>query len=118
MVISRKAETVLPSQRSPGNDQTRRVEEISYLESENYLINKDEEDGDEKIDNGKEEEVNLEKRMQLDAASPTTTEVTVPSVTREMEQFGEEPESFANDSRPLSNPLQIPQVSISWASEN
>lgn len=51
--------------------------------------------------------------MLFDVAFLTYTEVTVPFVTRKMEQLEEEPDPFADDSRPLSHPVQIAQESIS-----
>lgn len=87
------------------------VKEVFYQEPENWhLLNEEEEDSDEEMDDDDEEEeveVEEEDAMSLDAASPAPTELTVPSVTREMEQLEvEESEPSANDSRPLPRPFE------------
>ena len=89
------------------------VKEIFYNEPENWhLLNEEEEDSDEEMDDDDEEEevdVEEEDAMSLDAASPAPTELTVPSVTREMEQLEveeQEQEPSADDSRPLPRPFE------------
>lgn len=98
------------------------VKEIFYKEPENWhLLNEaesdDEMDEDDEEDDEEEEE---EEAMSVDNASPAPTEVTVPSVTQEMEQLEvEEPEGepSVQDSRPLPRPFESLREFFSRTSE-
>lgn len=94
-------------------DKLNGVKELFYKEPENWhLLNEEEEDSDEEMDD-EEEEVEVEEEdeeaMSLDTASPAPTEVTVPSVTREIEQLEveeQDTEPSANDNKPLPRPFE------------
>ncbi|KAJ5089944.1 hypothetical protein N7532_008628 [Penicillium argentinense] len=85
------------------------VKEIFYREPENWNL-LDEEDSDEDMDDEDEDdEMEYEDvdAMSVDASSTAPTEVTVPSVTQEMEQLEvEEQEPTVDDSRPLPRPFE------------
>lgn len=94
-------------------DKLNGVKEIFYKEPENWhLLNEEEEDSDEEMDDDEEEvevEEEDEEAMSLDTASPAPTEITVPSVTREMEQLEveeQDTEPSANDNKPLPRPFE------------
>ena len=87
------------------------VKEIFYTEPQNWnLLNQaesDEEMEDEEDD--EEDDSEDEDAMSIDAASTTRTELTIPSVTQDVEQLEiEEPESelSAVDMRPLPRPFE------------
>ena len=86
------------------------VKEIFYKEPENWnLLNEDESDEDEMDEDEDEgEDEDEEEAESIDTAS-APTEVTVPSVAREMEQLDveeQDTEPSANDSRPLPRPFE------------
>ena len=92
-------------------DKLNGVKEIFYKEPENWnLLNEDESDEDEMDEEEDEGEDEDEEEAEfLDTTSTAPTEVTVPSVTREMEQLDveeQETEPSANDSRPLPRPFE------------
>lgn len=105
------------------------VKEIFYNEPNNWhLLN--EEDSDEEMDEDEEEGEEDEEgedeedpdAMALDAASPAPTEgteVTVPSVTKEMEQLDveEQGEPTVQDNRPLPRPFESLREFFSRTSE-
>ncbi|RAH55167.1 kelch repeats protein [Aspergillus piperis CBS 112811] len=88
------------------------VKEIFYNEPANWhLLN--EADSDEEMDDDEEEDLEDEEEeedaMSLDTGSPAPTEVTVPSVTQEMENLEveeQEGEPSVQDSRPLPRPFE------------
>ncbi|GLA04669.1 hypothetical protein AnigIFM60653_004728 [Aspergillus niger] len=88
------------------------VKEIFYNEPSNWhLLN--EADSDEEMDDDEEEDLEDEEEeedaMSLDTDSPAPTEVTVPSVTQEMENLEveeQEGEPSVQDSRPLPRPFE------------
>ncbi|KAL7658299.1 Kelch repeat-containing protein 3 [Aspergillus niger] len=88
------------------------VKEIFYNEPSNWhLLN--EADSDEEMDDDEEEDLEDEEEeedaMSLDTGSPALTEVTVPSVTQEMENLEveeQEGEPSVQDSRPLPRPFE------------
>ncbi|GKZ57804.1 hypothetical protein AnigIFM56816_000791 [Aspergillus niger] len=88
------------------------VKEIFYNEPSNWhLLN--EADSDEEMDDDEEEDLEDEEEeedaMSLDTGSPAPTEVTVPSVTQEMENLEveeQEGEPSVQDSRPLPRPFE------------
>ncbi|RJE27507.1 Kelch repeats protein [Aspergillus sclerotialis] len=87
------------------------VKEVFYKEPENWhLLNEDESDEDEMDEDEDEgEDEDEEEAESIDTSSPAPTEVTVPSVTREMEQLDVEEQdtgSSANDRRPLPRPFE------------
>ena len=93
-------------------DKLNGVKEIFYKEPENWHLLNEEEDSDEEMDDDEEEvevEEEDEEAMSLDTASPAPTEITVPSVTREMEQLEveeQDTEPSANDNKPLPRPFE------------
>ncbi|KKK16166.1 Kelch repeats protein [Aspergillus ochraceoroseus] len=100
------------------------VKEVFSKEPDNWhLLNEadsddemeeDEEEGDE------DDEEDEEDAMSLDTASPAPTEITVPSVTLEMEQLDVEEqgaESSVQDSRPLPRPFESLREFFSRTSE-
>lgn len=92
-------------------DKLNGVKEIFYKEPENWHLLNEEESDDEMDEDEEEEEDDAEEdeAMSLDTASPAPTDVTVPSVTREMEHLDveeQEAEPSANDSRPLPRPFE------------
>lgn len=100
------------------------VKEIFYNEPENWhLLNEDDSDEEDEMDEDEEEEDDGEEEeaASLDTASPAPTEVTVPSVTREMEQLDveeQEAESSATDSRPLPRPFESLREFFNRSSED
>ncbi|PYH85042.1 putative kelch repeats protein [Aspergillus uvarum CBS 121591] len=89
------------------------VKEIYYEEPGNWhLLN--EADSDDEMDEDDEEDMEEDEEgdedtMSLDTASPAPTEVTVPSVTKELEQLEveeQESEPSVQDSRPLPRPFE------------
>lgn len=93
-------------------DKLNGVKEIFHKEPENWhLLNEEESDDeidDEDEDEGEDEDEE-EDAASLDTASAAPTEVTVPSVAREMEQVEveeQETEPSSNDSRPLPRPFE------------
>ncbi|KAB8220783.1 hypothetical protein BDV33DRAFT_89793 [Aspergillus novoparasiticus] len=90
------------------------VKEIFYNEPENWNLLNEEEESDDEMDDDEDDEEEEEgdeeeDAMSLDTASPAPTEITVPSVTQEMEQLEvEEPEGepSVQDSRPLPRPFE------------
>ncbi|RAH42449.1 putative Kelch repeats protein [Aspergillus brunneoviolaceus CBS 621.78] len=89
------------------------VKEIYYDEPGNWhLLN--EADSDDEMDEDDEEDLEEDEEgdedaMSLDTASPAPTEVTVPSVTKELEQLDveeQESEPSVQDSRPLPRPFE------------
>ncbi|KAB8235235.1 hypothetical protein BDV23DRAFT_195407 [Aspergillus alliaceus] len=100
------------------------VKEIFYNEPENWHLLNEEEESDDEMDDDEdyEEEGEYEDdAMSLDiTASPAPTEITVPSVTQEMEQLDmEEPEGepSVQDSRPLPRPFESLRDFFSRTSE-
>ncbi|KAJ5612991.1 hypothetical protein N7510_006185 [Penicillium lagena] len=99
------------------------VKEIFFREPENWGL-MDEEDSDEEMDEDEEEEDGMDEdeeddTMSLDISSPAPTEVTVPSVTQEMEQLEvEEQEAGINDSRPVPRPFESLREFFSRTSED
>ncbi|KAJ5596263.1 kelch repeats protein [Penicillium hetheringtonii] len=88
------------------------VKEIFYREPENWNL-LDEADNDEDMDEDEDEDEDMDEdeeegdSMSLDASSAAPTEVTVPSVTQDMEQLEvEEQEPTVQDSRPLPRPFE------------
>ncbi|KAJ5595046.1 uncharacterized protein N7459_001254 [Penicillium hispanicum] len=87
------------------------VKEAFYREPENWGL-MDEEDSDEDMEDDEDDEEMDEEEadeMSLDVSSPTPTEVTVPSVTQEMQQLEveeQETEQTADDNRPLPRPFE------------
>lgn len=102
------------------------VKEIFYNEPENWhLVNQDE--SDEEMDEDDEEEDQEEPGgeeddVSLDTPSTAPTDLTVPSVTREMEQLEVEEQdtepSKRNDSRPLPRPFESLREFFSRTSED
>ncbi|OOF98925.1 hypothetical protein ASPCADRAFT_204627 [Aspergillus carbonarius ITEM 5010] len=99
------------------------VKEVFYNEPGNWhLLN--EADSDEEMDEDDEEDLDEEEEedaMSLDTASPAPTEVTVPSVTQEMEQLEveeQEGEPSVQDSRPLPRPFESLREYFSRTSED
>ncbi|PWY68090.1 kelch repeats protein [Aspergillus sclerotioniger CBS 115572] len=99
------------------------VKEIFYNEPGNWhLLN--EADSDEEMDEDDEEDLEDEEEedaMSLDTASPAPTEVTVPSVTQELEQLEveeQEGEPSVQDSRPLPRPFESLREYFSRTSED
>lgn len=87
------------------------VKEVFYREPGNWNLLYEDEDSDEEMeDEDEDEEMDDEDgdAMSVDAASPAPTEVTVPSVTKDMEQLDveEETEQSVDDSRPLPRPFE------------
>ncbi|PYI36342.1 putative kelch repeats protein [Aspergillus indologenus CBS 114.80] len=89
------------------------VKEIYYEEPGNWhLLNEADSDGEMDEDDEEdleEDEEGDEDAMSLDTASPAPTEVTVPSVTKELEQLEveeQESEPSVQDSRPLPRPFE------------
>ncbi|OJK02294.1 hypothetical protein ASPACDRAFT_76664 [Aspergillus aculeatus ATCC 16872] len=89
------------------------VKEIYYDEPGNWhLLNEadsDDEMDEDDEDDLEEDEEGDEDAMSLDTASPAPTEVTVPSVTKELEQLDveeQESEPTVQDSRPLPRPFE------------
>ncbi|KAI9042491.1 putative Kelch repeats protein [Aspergillus affinis] len=97
------------------------VKEVFYNEPENWhLLNEDESDDEMDDDDEEDDEEDEEDVMSVDNASPAPTEVTVPSVTQEMEQLEvEEPEGepSVQDSRPLPRPFESLREFFSRTSE-
>ncbi|KAK1143318.1 Kelch repeat-containing protein 3 [Aspergillus melleus] len=97
------------------------VKEIFYNEPENWhLLNEAESDDEMDEDDEEDDEEEEEDEMSVDNASPAPTEVTVPSVTQEMEQLEvEEPEGepSVQDSRPLPRPFESLREFFSRTSE-
>ncbi|KAF5863717.1 hypothetical protein ETB97_009504 [Aspergillus alliaceus] len=100
------------------------VKEIFYNEPENWHLLNEEDESDDEMDDDEdyEEEGEYEDdAMSLDiTASPAPTEITVPSVTQEMEQLDmEEPEGepSVQDSRPLPRPFESLRDFFSRTSE-
>ncbi|PYH46548.1 putative Kelch repeats protein [Aspergillus saccharolyticus JOP 1030-1] len=100
------------------------VKEIYYNEPENWhLLN--EADSDDEMDEDEDDELDEEEEgdedaMSLDTASPAPTEVTVPSVTKELEQLEveeQEGEPSIQDSRPLPRPFESLREFFSRTSE-
>ncbi|PYI12748.1 kelch repeats protein [Aspergillus sclerotiicarbonarius CBS 121057] len=100
------------------------VKEIFYNEPGNWhLLN--EADSDEEMDEDEEEDLEddeeEEDAMSLDTASPAPAEITVPSVTQEMEQLEveeQEGEPSVQDSRPLPRPFESLREYFSRTSED
>jgi hypothetical protein len=98
------------------------VKEIFFREPENWGL-MDEEDSDEEMDEDEEEEDGMDEdeeddTMSFDTSSPAPTEVTVPSVTQEMEQLEvEEQDAGPDDSRPLPRPFENLREFFSRTSE-
>lgn len=96
------------------------VKEIFSREPENWnLLNEEDSDEDMNEDEEDEEmEEDEDETMSLDTSSPAPTEVTIPSVTREMEQLEvEEPDPAVDDSRPLPRPFESLREFFSRTSE-
>ncbi|KAJ5773245.1 Kelch repeats protein [Penicillium paradoxum] len=101
------------------------VKEIFYREPENWHLLDEAEDSDEDMDDEDEDEMDEEddeaeaEAMSVDTASPASTDITVPSVTKDMEQLEvEEPEEQnVNDSRPLPRPFESLREFFSRTSE-
>lgn len=89
------------------------VKEIYYDEPGNWHLlneaNSDDEMDEDDEEDLEEDEEGDEDAMSLDTASPAPTEVTVPSVTKELEQLDveeQESEPSVQDSRPLPRPFE------------
>lgn len=86
------------------------VKEIFYNEPANWNTQLEaSEDEDEDEDMEDEDEDEADEEMELDATSETPTEITVPSVTRDMQQLEvEEPETEpeVKDDRPQPRPFE------------
>lgn len=99
------------------------VKEIFYREPENWNLLDEEEDSDEEMeDEGEDEEMEDEEgdAMSLDTSSPAPTEMTVPSVTQEMEQLDveeQETDQPLDDSRPTPRPFESLREFFSRTSE-
>lgn len=100
------------------------VKEIFYREPENWSILNEAEDSDEDMDDEDDDEVDEDdeaeaEAMSLDVPSPVSTDVTVPSVTKVLEQLEvEEPEEQnVNDNRPLPRPFESLREFFSRTSE-
>ena len=101
------------------------VKELFYREPENWNLLNEAEDSDEEMDDEDDDDEEDEddeadaEAMSLDAPSPARTDVTVPSVTKDMEQLEvEEPEEQPfNDSRPLPRPFESLREFFSRTSE-
>lgn len=98
------------------------VKEIFYNEPENWNL-MDQEESDEEMDEDEEDDEDEdveEDAMSLDAASSAPTDLTVPSVTRDMEQLEveeQEASSSQEDSRPLPRPFESLREFFSRTSE-
>jgi hypothetical protein len=101
------------------------VKEIFYREPENWNLLNEAEDSDEDMDDeddedemDEEDEADAEA-MSLDTASPAPTDVTVPSVSKDMEQLEveESEEQIVNDGRPLPRPFESLREFFSRTSE-
>ncbi|KAI9926735.1 hypothetical protein ASPWEDRAFT_164928 [Aspergillus wentii DTO 134E9] len=97
------------------------VKEVFYNEPENWnLLNEAESDDEMDEDEYEDDEEEDEDAMSLDTGSPAPTDVTVPSVTREMEQLEveeQETEPSANDSKPIPRPFESLREFFSRTSE-
>ncbi|KAI1834411.1 hypothetical protein DTO006G1_43 [Penicillium roqueforti] len=101
------------------------VKELFYREPENWNLLNEAEDSDEEMDDEDDDDDEDEddeadaEAMSLDAPSPARTDVTVPSVTKDMEQLEvEEPEEQTfNDNRPLPRPFESLREFFSRTSE-
>lgn len=98
------------------------VKEVFYREPGNWNLVDEDEDSDEDMeDEDEDEEMDDEDgdAMSVDASSPAPTEVTVPSVTKDMEQLDveEETEQAHDDSRPLPRPFESLREFFSRTSE-
>ncbi|KAJ5923318.1 hypothetical protein N7454_008563 [Penicillium verhagenii] len=101
------------------------VKECFYREPMNWNLMDNDEDSDEDMDDeedDEDEDMDDEEgdSMSLDTSSPAPTEVTVPSVTQDMEQLEvEEQETDAqpDDSRPLPRPFESLREFFSRTSE-
>lgn len=98
------------------------VKEVFYREPGNWNLLDEDEDSDEEMeDEDEDEEMDDEDgdAMSVDASSPAPTEVTVPSVTKDMEQLDveEETEQTVDDSRPLPRPFESLREFFSRTSE-
>ncbi|KAJ5225832.1 hypothetical protein N7468_007057 [Penicillium chermesinum] len=87
------------------------VKEIFYREPENWNLMDEAEDSDEDMDDEDEDEEMEDEdgeAMSIDTGSPAPTEVTVPSVTQEMQQLEVEEETGApvDDGRPQPRPFE------------
>ncbi|PYH91968.1 kelch motif protein [Aspergillus ellipticus CBS 707.79] len=100
------------------------VKEIFYNEPGNWHLLNEADDSDDEMDEDEEEdgedEDEEEDAMSLDTASPAPTEVTVPSVTHDMEQLEveEQGEPSVQDSRPLPRPFESLRDFFSRTSED
>lgn len=87
------------------------VKEVFYREPENWNL-MDEEESDEEMDDEEDDEDMDDEdgdAMSIDTSSPAPTEVTVPSVTQDMQQLEveeQESETQPDDSRPLPRPFE------------
>ncbi|KAJ5081610.1 hypothetical protein NUU61_009874 [Penicillium alfredii] len=87
------------------------VKEIFYREPENWNLMMEDEDSDEEMEDdeeGMEDDEEEEDAMSLDTSSPAPTDMTVPSVTKEMEQLEVEEQETepVDDSKPLPRPFE------------
>lgn len=88
------------------------VKEIFYREPENWNLMDEADDSDEDMDDEDEDDEMDDEdgdEMSLDTGSPAPTEVTVPSVTQDMQQLEveeQETEATIEDSRPQPRPFE------------
>ncbi|KAL1847920.1 Kelch repeat-containing protein 3 [Paecilomyces lecythidis] len=99
------------------------VKEIFYKEPDNWNakdVEESEDEEDEDDDDEEEEEEEEEDAVSADGASTAPTEVTVPSVTREVEQLEveeQETEPIVKDPRPQPRPFESLREFFSRTSE-
>ncbi|KAJ5093846.1 hypothetical protein N7456_009707 [Penicillium angulare] len=87
------------------------VREVFYREPENWNLMDEEESDEDMDDEDDEEDMDDEDgdAMSLDTSSPAPTEVTVPSVTQDLQELEveeQESETQPADSRPLPRPFE------------
>ncbi|KAJ5287393.1 hypothetical protein N7478_003079 [Penicillium angulare] len=87
------------------------VREVFYREPENWNLMDEEESDEEMDDEDDDEDMDDEDgdAMSLDTSSPAPTEITVPSVTQDLEQLEveeQESETQPHDNRPLPRPFE------------
>lgn len=100
------------------------VKEIFYNEPVNWNVKEQEESDDEEDDEDEDEDMEDEEEeaMSVDTPSPVATDITVPSVTRDMEQLeveDQESEPAVKDNRPQPRPFEslrdfFSRTSIEW----
>lgn len=99
------------------------VKEIFYREPVNWNLLNEEEDSDEDMeDEDEDEEMEDEEgdAMSLDTSSPAPTELTVPSVTKDMEHLDveeQETQQPLDDNRPVPRPFESLREFFSRTSE-